>query len=175
MFEGPGGQGAIGVSGNTLLWFDNPTEDPLSEIWYVRAARITTEPVRILTPAEPPVALPGSGSNTFPETGKSVRGLFLDYWRKNGGLRQQGYPISEVIGEVSDLNGKLYTVQYFERAVFEYHPEEKAPFNVLLSQLGTFEYKQKYPYGAPGENPNRSRGAMRFKETGKWLGGLFLN
>ncbi|MFL5735444.1 MAG: alpha/beta fold hydrolase, partial [Chloroflexia bacterium] len=38
-----------------------------------------------------------------------------------------------------DLNGKPYTVQYFERAVFELHPENAAPYDVLLSQLGTFQ------------------------------------
>jgi hypothetical protein len=35
-------------------------------------------------------------------------------------------------------------VQYFERAVFEYHPENQPPYNVLLSQLGTFRYREKY-------------------------------
>jgi hypothetical protein len=35
-------------------------------------------------------------------------------------------------------------VQYFERAVFELHPENAAPFDVLLSQLGTFRYQAKY-------------------------------
>jgi len=35
-------------------------------------------------------------------------------------------------------------VQYFERAVFEYHPENKGtPYEVLLSQLGTFRYRTK--------------------------------
>jgi hypothetical protein len=43
-----------------------------------------------------------------------------------------------------DLNGKPYTVQYFERAVFELHPENKSPYDVLLSQLGTFQYKARY-------------------------------
>ena len=92
----------------------------------------------------PPVPLPGNGSQLFPQTGKAVRGLFLQYWLTHGGLPQQGYPISDVIGEISDLNGQPYTVQYFERAVFEYHPENQAPFDVLLSQLGTFRYQQKY-------------------------------
>jgi hypothetical protein len=27
-------------------------------------------------------------------------------------------------------------VQYFERARFEYHPENQAPYNVLLGQFG---------------------------------------
>jgi hypothetical protein len=63
---------------------------------------------------------------------------------KNGGLPQQGLPISDEFQETSDLDGKTYKVQYFERAVFEYHPENQAPYDVLLSQLGTFRYKQKY-------------------------------
>jgi hypothetical protein len=28
--------------------------------------------------------------------------------------------------------------------VFEYHPENAAPNDVLLSQLGTFQYRMKY-------------------------------
>jgi hypothetical protein len=76
------------------------------------------------------------------------------------------------MGEVSDLDGKPYTVQYFERAVFEYHPENQAPYDVLLSQLGTFRYGQKYPTGAPGQTPNRTNGQL-FVETGHWLGGRF--
>src|SRR3954468_14935942 len=90
-------------------------------------------------------------ARTFPETGKVVAGRFLDYWTNNGGLAQQGYPISDVFPEVSDLNGKTYTVQYFERAVFELHPENQAPYDVLLSQLGTFRYKEKYANGAPNQ------------------------
>src|SRR4051812_41638383 len=93
----------------------------------------------------PAIGIPGDGSQTFPETGKTVTGLFLDYWNTHGGLAQQGFPISDVMSEVSDLDGKTYTVQYFERAVFEYHPENAPPYNVLLSQLGTFQYKNKYP------------------------------
>jgi endonuclease YncB( thermonuclease family) len=87
------------------------------------------------------------GSRLFTETGKRVGGVFLDYWNKNGGLAQQGYPISEEFNEKSDLDGKTYLVQYFERAVFEYHPEQQPPFNVLLSQLGTFQYKARYQSG----------------------------
>jgi hypothetical protein len=84
------------------------------------------------------------GSKLFPETGFRVGGKFLDYWTKNGGLAQQGFPISDELQEVSDLDGKTYTVQYFERAVFELHPENAGtPYEVLLSQLGTFQYKDR--------------------------------
>lgn len=96
------------------------------------------------------ISLP-TDCRTFSGTGKSVCGDFLQYWEKNGGLAQQGLPISDTFTEVSDLNGQTYTVQYFERAVFERHPENKPPHNVLLSQLGTFQFKRKYGEAGPGQ------------------------
>lgn len=90
-----------------------------------------------------------AGCQTFPETGKTVCGRFLQYWQQKGGLAQQGLPLSGEFTEVSSLNGQSYTVQYFERAVFEKHPENAAPYDVLLSQLGTFQFKAKYPNGDP--------------------------
>src|SRR5205085_1796566 len=54
----------------------------------------------------------------FPESGHTLGGPFRAYWENHGGLPQQGYPISDEFTAVSDLDGKPYTVQYFERAVF---------------------------------------------------------
>jgi hypothetical protein len=88
-------------------------------------------------------------SYTFAQTGHTVSGKFLAYWNNNGGLAQQGYPISDQMQEVSPTDGKTYTVQYFERAVFELHPENQPPNDVLLSLLGTFRFKEKYPNGPP--------------------------
>jgi|GEM_PF-2076305 len=112
---------------------------------------------------------------TFPETGKTVCGRFLEYWQKNGGLAQQGFPLSDPLTEVSEVDNKPYTVQYFERAVFEHHPENQPPYDVLLSLLGNFEYKRKYPNGAPNQKPDTSTGSMLFQETGKRVGGKFLD
>jgi hypothetical protein len=116
-----------------------------------------------------------ASSRYFPETKHTVRGRFLAYWDANGGLMQQGYPITEEFAEVSDLNGKSYTVQYFERAVFELHPENRSPFDVLLSHLGLFYYRDKYPKGAPNQTPNIEPGSVLVPETGKRLGGAFLD
>ncbi|MFL5732724.1 MAG: alpha/beta hydrolase fold domain-containing protein [Chloroflexia bacterium] len=115
-----------------------------------------------------------SGDRYFAETGKSLYGRFLDYWNAHGGLAQQGYPISEQLKETSDTDGKPYTVQYFERAVFELHPENTPPNDVLLSLLGSFRYKQKYPNGATGQQPNTAPGSLLFPETGKRVEGRFL-
>jgi len=111
----------------------------------------------LLNPTHTPAAAQGM-NRTFPETGKTVSGQFLQYWAQHGGLAQQGYPISDEFNEVSPLDGKQYRVQYFERAVFEYHPENHDPNKVLLSQLGTFLYGARYsadgqPLATPGGGP----------------------
>jgi len=80
----------------------------------------------------------------FPETGKCVSGLFYDYWLANGGLAQQGLPLTNEFDEPSPTNGVIYRVQYFERARFEYHPENQPPYNVLLGLLGREQYLAKY-------------------------------
>ncbi|MEO8285903.1 MAG: hypothetical protein ABI670_05670 [Chloroflexota bacterium] len=116
--------------------------------------------------------IPGTGTRIFPQTGRSVGGIFLSYWDGNGGLAQQGLPISGISQERSDLDGKTYTVQYFERAVFEYHPELAGNNKVLLSQLGTFRYKSLYPAGAPRQAVNNTN-ARFFPETKHTVGGVF--
>jgi hypothetical protein len=120
-------------------------------------------------------AAPTAAAHLFPETGKTLDGRFYEYWLSNGGLAQQGYPISDQLQERSDTDGKTYTVQYLERAEFEYHPENQPPNDVLLSLLGVFLYNQKYPNGAPGQTPNTSAGSVLFKQTGKRVGSIFLD
>ncbi|MDI3339269.1 MAG: glycosyl hydrolase [Sphaerobacter sp.] len=81
--------------------------------------------------AAAPPAQPEPGRIYFPQTGHYLSYGFKDYWERNGGLAVFGYPISEEFTE----NG--YTVQYFERARFEWHPEYRGtPFEVLLGHLG---------------------------------------
>ena len=71
----------------------------------------------------------------FPETGHCVRGRFLTYWTIWGGLAVNGYPISEEFVQTLE-DGREYTVQYFERARFEHHPENTPPYDILLGQFG---------------------------------------
>ncbi|HEX2911270.1 MAG TPA: N-acetylmuramoyl-L-alanine amidase [Chloroflexia bacterium] len=74
----------------------------------------------------------------FKETGHSLGGTFYSYWKAHGGLPIFGYPISEEFQERNADDGKVYTVQYFERNRFEYHPENKGTrYEVLLGLLGT--------------------------------------
>jgi hypothetical protein len=63
-----------------------------------------------------------------------INDRFLEYWRANGGLAQFGYPLT---GEFEQQTPEgRFTVQYFERQRFEFHPENARPFDVLLGRLG---------------------------------------
>ncbi|MEO8287660.1 MAG: hypothetical protein ABI670_14625 [Chloroflexota bacterium] len=94
-----------------------------------------------------------SQCRAFPQTGKSVCGKFLQYWQQHGGLAQFGLPISYSFIETSPLDGNPYTVQYFERAEFELHPENKPPYDLLLVQLGTFRFNERYSGSGPQPLP----------------------
>ena len=76
-----------------------------------------------------------AGSLFFIETGFAIEGRFLDYWEKQGGLAQFGFPISPMLTEQGE-DGQVRQVQYFERNRFEFHPEKGQPYDVLLSRLG---------------------------------------
>jgi hypothetical protein len=117
----------------------------------------------------------------FPETGKCVSGAFYDYWLANGGLAQQGVPLTSEFDEPNPTDGKIYRVQYFERARFEYHPENQPPYNVLLGLLGREQYRVKYltaptPLSIPFPDTGNlaDRNCDRFNETGKYVCGPFL-
>ncbi len=88
------------------------------------------------TPAPPAVrpsspASPKAGCTFFPQTQHNLCAGFSAYWNQFGGLAIYGYPITEEFQE----NGM--TVQYFERARFEWHPGAwPERYDVLLGLLG---------------------------------------
>ena len=116
---------------------------------------------RVPNPNQPGVAY-------FPETGHTLRGAFRRVWERNGGLAQFGYPLTEEYAEVSETDGNTYTVQYFERARFELHPEHAGtPYEVLLGLLGntlTAHRKEEAPFLRAAANGQP--GAVYFRETG---------
>ena len=80
---------------------------------------------------------PGGDRTFYPESGHTLGGAFRGFWQGRGGLAAFGFPISEELGEVNPQDGQFYTVQYFERARFEYHPQNVGtPYEVQLGQLG---------------------------------------
>jgi murein DD-endopeptidase MepM/ murein hydrolase activator NlpD len=117
--------------------------------------------------AGPTAALPAAKYYAG-ETGHYISGTLLKYWLERGGQAQFGNPLSEEFIQ----NG--FTVQLFERALLEAHPNEPAPqYQVQLGFLGrqladarglTFESVQSSP-----DTPTRTF----FKETGQAVAGLY--
>jgi hypothetical protein len=80
-------------------------------------------------------ASPREGAVHFAETQHNLMPDFFAYWQANGGLVQFGYPLTEEFTQKLP-DGKEYSVQYFERARFERHPENPVPYTILLGQFG---------------------------------------
>ncbi len=81
----------------------------------------------------------------YGETGHNLCGGFRDYWNNYGGLAVYGFPTSEEFAERNPDDGQLYTVQYFERGRFEWHPgawPERS--DVMLGRLGAQVLQSKY-------------------------------
>lgn len=103
----------------------------------------------------------------FPETGFTVSDPFLSYWQARGGLFSYGYPITGLLDEDG------MQVQYFERARFEWHPQNAStPYEVLLSPLGAqLTEGRSFP---PPLSADAVGGAY-FPETGHSMKGQFLS
>ncbi|MCS6882788.1 MAG: glycoside hydrolase family 99-like domain-containing protein [Oscillochloridaceae bacterium] len=88
-----------------------------------------------------------AGCLYFAETGHSLCEPFLSYFRGRGlefdgrrgyslaeNLALFGLPLSEP--QTETIEGRALTVQWFERARFEWHPDNPDPYRVLLGRLG---------------------------------------
>jgi len=90
------------------------------------------------SPSLPNTGVADRSTVTFPETGYSLAGRFLSYWRGNGGLPVFGYPIDSE----QQTDGRV--MQWFERERFELHPEHSGtPYEVELGRLGAEELAQQ--------------------------------
>lgn len=99
----------------------------------------------------------------FPQTNHAVSFGFKHFFDARGGLDIFGYPTTDEIRE----NG--WTVQYFQRARFEYHPEfAGTQYEVELGLLGDLTAGQTFDKAAP------AFGARFYPQTSHNLSGAFL-
>jgi hypothetical protein len=113
----------------------------------------------------------------FEPVGHTLRGGFRDYWQQHGDLPQFGYPLTEEFTEISPTDGKPYVTQYFERARFEYHPENRPPYDVLLGLLGrtiTQGRQNEQPFRPRPPNPGKG-GPLYFPQTGHFMDPVFTD
>jgi hypothetical protein len=118
----------------------------------------------------------GSADRTyFPATGHYLGGVFKDFWNKQGGLAVFGFPQTEEFEELNSDYGQVFTVQYFERQRYEYHPENKGtPYEVLLGRLGLTEAQRRGLISTPPFQPAaRQSNCLWFPETHHTVCGSF--
>jgi len=106
----------------------------------------------------------------FPQTGQCVSGRFRQFWQQNGGLAVFGYPITPARDEVNPESGQSFQTQWFERTRFELHPENPAPYDVLLGRLGRDALANRGVDWQTLERPGSAGAGCRlFAETGHTL------
>jgi hypothetical protein len=170
--EGPGD---VWAGGSELSGGGSPTSSSYS---------YNTRLVHIFSPCDVPTARVAdphqSGVVYAAPTGHTIRGPFLTRWELYGNLSQFGYPITEEYQERNTTDGGTYTVQYFQRGRFEYHPENAPPYDVLLGLLGrtvTAGREAEAPFqpvaGLPDGNPTdryfpQTRHAMDWRFIEYW-------
>ncbi len=161
-----GGLAQFGYPVTEMFTDTNPDDKKVYKVQYFERARFELHPEHAGTPyavelgrlgaivitgrlAEKPfVQVPRVDDTAdrrfFPEAGHTLSGAFKAYWDSHGGVAIFGFPLCEPFDEKSATDGKTYSVQYFERNRFEYHPENKGtPQEVLLGLLGAEVLRQR--------------------------------
>jgi polysaccharide biosynthesis protein PslG len=133
-----------------VQWFErarfelHPDQAPPNDVQLGLLGKDAVWNTRRDEPPFQPVAQPANAGATLawvPETRHTIRGAFLTFWTRYGGTQQFGYPLSEEFSEINALDHRPYTVQYFERSRFEYHPGLAPEYGgVVLGQLGKEQY-----------------------------------
>jgi hypothetical protein len=113
-----------------------------------------------------------SDERCFPETNYCISGRIREFWEQNGGLPIFGFPIGPQQAET--VEGKSFQAQWFERNRLELHPENAAPYDVLLGRLGVDRLVQQGRdwFGFPKSQPHE--GCLFFEATGHSLCPTFL-
>jgi hypothetical protein len=112
-----------------------------------------------------------SPSRLFPETGKTVRGLFLSTYDSKGGLGVFGYPVAEEDCGVDTRTGRILWQQWFQRHRLEYHPELPAGSQVALGAIGSQLARERYGINPDDWTPGQSLPGSNCSLIGPFAGG----
>jgi hypothetical protein len=113
-------------------------------LWRSSDGGFSWQTVRLPAPANMPGADPANAW-TAP-TDQAVSGLWLQFLKDHGDTDNLGYPRTPVI---ADPMAGGQTVQYFQRLVLEWHPENPPAYRIQRRLLGDLLY--------PGVEPPRAR------------------
>lgn len=123
--------------GRTTQWFERARFERNPQLPADQQTQLGLLGTELRKPDPPLAASPGTDRLFFTQTGHSLGGAFRTYWQSHGGLAVFGLPLTEEITE----DGR--TVQWFERARFEFNPQGGGTVNdVQLGQIGRTRWEQ---------------------------------
>src|SRR5215212_7049790 len=88
----------------------------------------------VLLPAPIAQAAPRCFPEAAPAISACIDGRIAEFWARNGGLPVFGYPTGAQ--QEQQVEGRALQAQAFERNRLELHPENAAPYNVVLGRMG---------------------------------------
>ncbi len=176
----PGAEGALRAKLDGELASGAPDRllDAMEGLWLLAGGppnfwRIWWPPENLPTTRNDGVVPPDDGRpwRYFEETGHVVQGAFLDFFREHGGLDAFGYPRTDELVE----DGR--TVQYFQRARFEWVPDGAGGGQVVPAALGRRAAAASGALARPEAQPvapfESDETRRYFAETGHSLSGGF--
>jgi sortase (surface protein transpeptidase) len=117
-------------------------------------------------------ARPAAAGNQvcFNETGYCAENAFLDFWQTHGQIAILGLPLSQAF-----VDDRGLIVQFYERAILEWHPENADPrYQVLLTRLGATQLGDRPEQLTPPAPCPDQNTCATFTETNHTLRGAFL-
>jgi len=123
---------------DTTLYLQTLTAD--TALWRSTDGGNSWQFVRLPPPTNMPATDPQQ--SWIAPTGHPISGLWLDFLKTHGDTDNLGYPRTPVIGDPM-MGGQ--TVQYFQRMVLEWHPENPPAYRIQRRLLGDILY--------PGADP----------------------
>lgn len=176
----PGAEGALRAKLDAELASGDPDRllDAMAGLWLLAGGppnfwRIWWPPEDLPTTRNDGVVPPEDGRpwQYFEETGHVAQGAFLEFFREHGGLDAFGYPRTDELVE----EGR--TVQYFQRARFEWVPDGTGGGQVVPAALGRRAAAASGALARPEAQPvapfESDETRRYFAETGHSLSGGF--
>jgi hypothetical protein len=119
-----------------------------------------------------PPAAAQAQERCFPETGYCISGRIRAFWEQSGGLPTFGFPIGPQ--QAQTLEGRTLQAQQFERTRLELHPDNPAPYDVLMGRLGADRLAQQGRDWQRFVKSDPQADCRFFAETGHNVCGAFL-
>lgn len=104
---------------------------------------------------------------TSPATGHTVSGEWLRFLKAHGDTDNLGYPRSDVI---ADPMAAGQTVQYFQRLILEWHPENPPQYRIQRRLLGDILYPGADPPLDPDDLGSRPQADFHYFVNGPGIG-----